>query len=402
MSGGPAGAKILPGPWLTVNEERMDRISLSRPSITEEEVAAAADTLRSRWLVYGPQNRAFEEELALACGRRHALTVSSGTAALHLALLAVYGEAGPPKGARLLAPAFTFPASVNVARFVPGPHPIAVHLADVDPQTFCLPAETLSAWQGGGADLAMVVHQFGYPSPLPENLSAAGERLVIADAACAIGVRSALRGRCACLSFHPRKLLTTGEGGAILTDDDGLADELRRLRAHGLAVVPGQEVQAMVAAGLNYRLPEIGAAIGRVQLRRLPTLLALHRERAERYRARLLPAGLTLQADSPERVWQTLAVVLPDGTSRPELRRALQDSGIETQIASYGLHRLAAFRDAPTFGCAPAPGGKSTLAVTERLHERGLALPLHSELTLGDVDRVCDTLLAALARRAGA
>ena len=97
-------------------------------------------------------------------------------------------------------------------------------------------------------------------------------------------------------------------------------------------------------------------------------------------------------------MWQTLAVVLPAGTNRPELRRTLHDRGIETQIASYGLHRLAAFRAAPVFD----PDGDGTLPVTERLHELGLALPLHSELTLGDVDRVCDTLLAALARRAGA
>ncbi len=374
----------------------MDRISLSRPSITDEEVAAAADTLRSRWLVYGPQNRAFEEELAQACGRRHAITVSSGTAALHLSLLALYGPAGPPEGARLLAPAFTFPASVNVARFIPGPQPIAVHLADVDAQTFCLPPQTVQAWLSRGPALTMVVHQFGYPSPLPQALTPEAERLIIADAACAIGARAALRGRCACLSFHPRKLLTTGEGGAIVTDDDSLAAELRRLRAHGLTVVPGQEVQALAAAGLNYRLPEVAAAVGRVQLRRLPALLALHRERAERYRERLLPAGLALQADTPGRVWQTLAVVLPAGVNRPELRRELSASGIETQIASYGLHQLAAFRDAPVF----AASGDAALTVTERLHHQGLALPLHSELTLADVDRVCDTLLALLEQHA--
>jgi dTDP-4-amino-4,6-dideoxygalactose transaminase len=375
----------------------MQRISLSRPSITDDEVAAAERTLRSRWLVYGPENRAFEEELAEACDRRYAVTVSSGTAALHLALLAVYGTAGPPAGARLLAPAFTFPASVNVARFLPGPHPLTVHLADVDPATFCLPAATLQAWQSGGADLSMVVHQFGYPSPLPP-LTAAAERLVISDAACAIGVPSALHGLCACLSFHPRKLLTTGEGGAIVSNDEALVGELRRLRAHGMMVVPGEEVQAMPESGLNYRLPEIAAAIGRVQLRRLPELLALHRERAERYRARLLPAGLQLQADAPERVWQTLAVVLPDGVDRPELRRELAASGIETQIASYGLHRLAAFRDAPVF----APDGTGSLAVAERLHHQGLALPLHSELSLADVDRVCETLLLTLGLPAAA
>jgi dTDP-4-amino-4,6-dideoxygalactose transaminase len=382
----------------------MERISLSRPSITDEEVAAAESTLRSRWLVYGPQNRAFEDELGAACGRRHAIAVSSGTAALHLLMLAVYGPAGPAAGTRLLAPAFTFPASVNVLRFLPGP-PVTVHLADVDPQTFCLPAATLQAWQASGPALTMVVHQFGYPSPLPP-LSAEAERLVISDAACAIGAAAALRGRAACLSFHPRKLLTTGEGGAILTDDDALAAELRQLRAHGLVAVTGEEVQTLPAPGLNYRLPELGAAIGRVQLRRLPTLLALHRERAERYRARLGAAGLPLQADTPERVWQTLSVILPDRVDRQQLRAELLAAGIETQIASYGLHRLAAYKDAPVFapgGAASAQStGASALPVTERLHQKGLALPLHSELSLADVDRVCDALLSRLGPRAGA
>ena len=170
------------------------------------------------------------------------------------------------------------------------------------------------------------------------------------------------------------------------------------LRAHGLVAVTGEEVQTLPAPGLNYRLPELGAAIGRVQLRRLPTLLALHRERAERYRARLGAAGLQLQADTPGRVWQTLAVVLPDGVDRPQLRAGLLAAGIETQIASYGLHRLAAYKDAPVF----SPDGTGTLAVTERLHHQGLALPLHGEMSLADVDRVCEALLARLPPRAGA
>jgi dTDP-4-amino-4,6-dideoxygalactose transaminase len=103
-----------------------------------------------------------------------------------------------------------------------------------------------------------------------------------------------------------------------------------------------------------------------------------------------LPAGLALQADAPERVWQTLAVVLPDGVDRPKLRSELSASGIETQIASYNVHRLAAFADAPVF----SPSGDGTLAVSDRLHRPGLALPLHSELSLPQVDRVCDALLS--------
>ncbi|HNN52552.1 MAG TPA: DegT/DnrJ/EryC1/StrS family aminotransferase [Pseudomonadota bacterium] len=360
----------------------MTTISLSRPSITDEEIKASERVLRSGWLVYGPENRAFEEELAAACGKRFCVTVSSGTAALHLGLLA---QKLPLTS--ILSPALTFPATANVANFLPTPP--QVHLADVDADTFCLRKETVQAWLDARRGPALVVHQFGYPSPLPVR----NDDLLISDAACAIAVRPAMGGKLACLSFHPRKLLTTGEGGAILTDDEQLCETLRRLRAHGLTSVPGEEVMELPASGLNYRLSEPAAAIGRVQLRRLPQLVKKHRELAEQYLRNLADTGLGFQADHPDRIWQTFAVVLPEGVNRPSLRAKLKEAGIETQIASYGLHRLAAFRTAP---CFSETGGPLALAVSDRLHDRGLALPLHSELSAADVHRVCQELKKAL------
>lgn len=376
------------------------QVQLSRPSLTEEEIRAAERVLRSGWLVMGPECRAFEEELAAACGRRYAAVVSSGTAALHLCLLALWqrdvagwraqgqreGDGAGAEGPALLVPALTFPATANVARFVEPALP--VRLGDVDPQTFCLPEAAVAEHLRGGRGPVMVVHQFGYPSPVP----AAQADLVISDAACAIGVPAAMGGRCACLSFHPRKVLTTCEGGAVLTDDEALIGEIRALRAHGLLARPGEEVMDAPYPGLNYRLTEVAAAIGRVQLRRLPRLIEAHAERAMRYRERLL-GRLPMQADAPGRIWQTVAVVLPAGTDRPALRQELRRQGIETQIASYGLHRLASYR-----------GGESGAALAlalpgaDLLHDRGLALPLHAELPLADVDRVCDALLQALER----
>lgn len=364
----------------------MSRIQLSKPSITDEEIQAVEQTLRSRWLVYGPENRAFEEELASFCGKRFAATVSSGTAALHVALLALH-----EKPTRVLVPAFTFPATANVAQFLPSPP--EVHIADVDERTFCLPEQTVSAWLAQHQSPALVVHQFGYPSPLPPSQPA----LILSDAACAIGVRPALGGRLACLSFHPRKLLTTGEGGAILTDDESIIEAVRHLRAHGLHAQPGEEVMELPDAGLNYRLPEVGAAMGRVQLRRLPALIRRHRELAEQYRHRLNDLPLGVQADHPDRIWQTFAVVLPPGTCRKSVRAQLLSEGIETQIASYGLHRLTAYRHAPRFS---AQGPQHELPVCDRLHDRAMALPLHSELSDRDVDRVCEALQRALSQPA--
>ena len=382
------------------------RIALGRPSITDDEVAAAARVLRSGWLVHGPECRAFEEELAAACGRRYAAVVSSGTAALHLALwaFATEGGAGEREGLELLVPAFTFPATANVARFLA--RPAAVRLCDVDADTFCVRQETLAAWLGARRGPALVVHQFGHPAGRPELGSgpdgAAAERLILSDAACAIGAPEAMRGRAVCLSFHPRKVLTTGEGGAVLSDDEGLIEEVRARRAHGLVFSPGAEVAALPAAGLNYRLPEVAAAIGRIQLRRLPSLRARHRALAERYREQLVAAGLHVQADAPGRTWQALTLELPAGTDRPALRRDLSERGIETQIASYALHRLAAWRDAAVFTPAglltSGPGGPAALPVADRLHDRGLALPLHAELTDAEVDTVASTLRALLGR----
>jgi dTDP-4-amino-4,6-dideoxygalactose transaminase len=369
-------------------------------------VAAAGRVLRSGWLVHGPECRAFEEELAAACGRRYAAVVSSGTAALHLSLWAFASGIGSQGGdareeLELLVPAFTFPATANVARFLA--RPARVRLCDVDEHTFCVRDETLAAWLSARRGPALVVHQFGHPAgsgavrPGPD--SAAVERLILSDAACAIGTREAMRGRAVCLSFHPRKVLTTGEGGAVLSDDEGLIDEVRARRAHGLVLVPGTEVAAMPAAGLNYRLPEVAAAVGRVQLRRLPWLRARHRALAERYREQLVAAGLRVQADAPDRTWQALTLELPAGTDRPALRQALSERGIETQIASYALHRLGAWSDASVFTPAGLlPGGPAALPVADRLHDRGLALPLHTEITDAQVDTVVATLREVLGR----
>lgn len=381
----------------------MDLIQLSRPSITDEEIAASERVLRSGYLVNGPEARAFEEELAAACGRRYAAVVSSGTAALHLALHALWARerAEAPAAPRLLVPAFTFPATGNVAAFLPWPMPVT--LCDVEEESFCAPAAVVARHLAAGRGPAMVVHQFGYPAPLPDAATLGpAARLLISDAACAISVPGAMKGAAVCLSFHPRKLLTTGEGGAVLSDDEGLIAEIKALRAHGLLARPGEEVMAEPGPGINYRLPEVGAAIGRVQLRRLPGLIEAHRERALRYRERLAVAlgdrALRFQGDAPGRVWQTLAVVLPAGVDRQALRARLREGGIETQIASYGLHRLAAFSSAEVLDAGGACAGASpaTLPVAERLHERGLALPLHAGLAPAQVDAVCEALLRLL------
>lgn len=392
------------------------RIALGRPSITEAELAAAARVLESRWLVLGKENRAFEEELATYCGRRYAAALSSGTAALHLALHAMLEE-GAGRHDAVLVPAFTFPATANIAHFLPQQPEVV--LGDVTADSFCLDPRLAASWLAQGRGPCILVHQFGHPAAWPEAATRSGtdeasppalrpqdEALVLSDAACAIGVPGAMRGRAVCLSFHPRKLLTTGEGGAVLSDDLGLIEEIRARRAHGLQArpassgvpsLPGEGID-LPQPGLNYRLPELGAAIGRAQLARLPALIARHRELAERYRDRLSGYGLTFQTDHPGRIYQTFAVVLPAGCDRSALRQGLSDAGIETQVASYALQHLSAYRDAKVLRLSGSLSRvqDGDLTIASELHHRGLALPLHSELSDADVDRVSAALLAAL------
>lgn len=388
------------------------RIALGRPSITDAEFAAAQRVLESRWLVLGAENRAFEEELAAFCGRRYAVALSSGTAALHLALYAMLQE-GTGHAESILVPAFTFPATANIARFLPGQPEVV--LGDVTADSFCMDARLAASWLSQRRGPCILVHQFGHPAPWPDSVGKAGEEavpspendaLILSDAACAIGVPGAMRGRAVCLSFHPRKLLTTGEGGAVLSDDQGLIEELRTRRAHGLVVrpassgkpsLPGENVD-MPQPGLNYRLPELGAAIGRVQLARLPQLIARHREIAEHYRDRLSGHGLTFQTDHAQRIYQTFAVVLPSGHDRAALRQKMAEAGIETQVASYALHHLSAYSDAKVLRLNGSVSARQDgdLTIASELHSRGLALPLHAELRDADIDRVCTTLLAAL------
>jgi dTDP-4-amino-4,6-dideoxygalactose transaminase len=391
------------------------RIALGRPSITDAELAAAQRVLESRWLVLGAENRAFEEELAAYCGRRYAAALSSGTAALHLALHAML-EGAPANHDAILVPAFTFPATANIARFLPGQPEVV--LGDVTADSFCLDARLAASWLSAGRGPCILVHQFGHPAPWPEATARGSdeaspatarphdEALILSDAACAIGVPGAMRGRAICLSFHPRKLLTTGEGGAVLSDDLGLIEEVRARRAHGLQArpaspgapsLPGENID-LLSPGLNYRLPELGAAIGRAQLQRLPSLIARHRQIAERYRERLSGYGLTFQTDHSQRIYQTFAVVLPAGCDRSALRRQLAEAGIETQVASYALQHLSAYSDAKVLrlGGSLSPYQPGDLTIASELHHRGLALPLHSELSDADVDRVSTALLSAL------
>jgi dTDP-4-amino-4,6-dideoxygalactose transaminase len=342
-------------------------VRLGWPDTGEPELEEVREVLESGMLTMGPKVGEFETGLARACEVRHALAVSSGTAALHLAVLAF----GLEPGDEVLVPAYTFPATANVVALA-GLTPV---LVDVDPETMNIDPAKIEV--GPRTKALLAVHLFGRPLPLHDL----PEIALLEDAAGALGAR--YRGRACgslgvagCLSFHPRKIVTTGEGGAVTTDDAAFADEVRLLRNHGWRSLAPAD---MPVPGLNYRLSDILCAVGIPQLARLDELLATRTRIAASYSERLahLPALLPRADDGDVHGWQAYVIQVDD---RDRVLAELRAQGIEAQIGTYSLPLLGAYRDQGEFPEA------------RRVFERALALPFHTRLSESDLDRVADAL----------
>jgi perosamine synthetase len=343
-------------------------IRLARPDTGEEELAEVAAVLESGMLTMGDKVGELEAELARACEAEHAIAVSSGTAAIHVAVLAL----GIGPGDEVIVPAYTFPATANVVALA-GATPV---LVDVDPDTFNLDPAKVEVTPRTRA--IMPVHLFGRPARLEEL----PEVPLIEDAAGALGARRGRRacgglGAAGCLSFHPRKIVTTGEGGAVTTNDAELAERVRSLRHHGWS--PSDRYDEMLAGAYNYRLSDILCAVGIPQLRRLEELLAARERVAAGYAERLrdLPVTLPAADEGDRHGWQAYVIRID---RRDEVMAALREQGIQCQIGTYALHRLGAYRDQGEF-----PGADACF-------ERALALPFHTKLTDAELDRVAGAL----------
>ncbi len=350
-----------------------DVVRLAWPDVGAEEAAAVAEVLATGQLTMGPKVAEFEAELARACGVEHAVCVSSGTAALHLAVLAL----GLEEGDEVIVPAYTFPATANVVALA-GLKPV---LVDVDPVTMNLDPARVEP--GHRTKAIMAVHLFGRPARTEELPPVT----LIEDAAGALGARRQGKpcggiGLAGCLSFHPRKIVTTGEGGAVTTNDPRLATTVAQLRHHGWKP---PELTDLPAPGLNYRLSDILCAVGIPQLRRLEQLLVTRERIAAGYAERLaeLPAVLPAADEGDRHGWQAYVVQVE---RRDEVLASLRARGIEAQIGTYALHRLSAYA-----AQGPFPGA-------DHAFEQALALPFHSRLTEADLDRVAESLRAALDR----
>jgi len=363
-------------------EATLPFLPYGRQSLNDDDVGAVAEVLRGDWLTQGPAIGRFEAALAEATGARHAVAFSSGTAALHAACAA--GGLGP--GHRVGAPALTFAASVACAVHV-GASPV---LLDVDPATLNLDPAAVPP----GLDGLVAVHFAGLPVDLSDL--PARPRVVIEDAAHALGAHtpSGPVGSCAnsdmcCFSFHPVKTITTGEGGAVTTNDDGLAERLRSFRTHGTTSAPerGPWGYDIAAAGFNYRLTDLQAALGTSQLRRLEGFIARRNELADGYRRKL--ANLRVQlpvaaADGWRHGYHLFPVQVAE---RRRVYDELRAGGIGVQVHYVPIHHHTAFRHLAQPGELPG---------TEQAYAGLLSLPLFPAMSDLDQDRVVNALGALL------
>ena len=373
-------------------------IPVMRPWLGAEEAAAAAEAVASGWVAQGPRVAAFESAFAARLGGGQAVAVSSCTTALHLALH-LHGV-GP--GDDVVVPSLSFIATANAVRYT-GATPV---FADVDQATLNVTAETVARVQTPRTRVVLVVHQAGTPADLgPIHKLAASEGWsVVEDAACAIGATVGGRlvgagSELAAFSFHPRKLVTTGEGGMLVTSQEQWAARARRLREHGMSVSASERhasstpvLEGYLEVGFNYRMTDVQAAIGLVQLGRLDAMVARRRELAARYTQLLADVPGLMMATDPSygtSNFQSFWVMLPDEfpVDRDQLLDLLLAEGISGRRGIMAAHLEPAYA-----GHAHDP-----LPVTERITRRSLVLPLFHQLTHTEQDRV----VAVLRRAAG-
>jgi perosamine synthetase len=388
-------------------------VPLHRPDLGEGECEAVARVIRSGWVSQGSEVEAFEREFAAFVGASHAVAVSSGTTALELALRA----SGIGPGDEVIAVSHSSVATANAIRSV-GARPVFV---DVLPDMLTIDPAQIEIGLGPATRALMVVHQVGMPCDMSAVMAVARRRRlrVIEDAACAIGSEICLaerwerigrpHGDIACFSFHARKPITTGEGGMITTRDDDIAAFLRRLRNHGMSI-PAEVRHASERVifedyethGYNARLSDIAAAVGRVQLQRLPDIVARRRALARRYAVLLAAEAVAKPLVEPEWArsnWQSYPVRLRDGVDQQQVMQFMLDEGIATRRGIMCAHLEPAWpRDAwiCAFHREACPGGScSSLVQSEKGRDHHILLPLYPSMTEVDLDRVVASLVRA-------
>ncbi|HUT09435.1 MAG TPA: DegT/DnrJ/EryC1/StrS family aminotransferase [Thermoguttaceae bacterium] len=376
-------------------------IPITKPHLGWPEGEAAQAAVLSGWVTQGPKVAEFERAVADYCGTDDAVAVSSCTAALHLALLTL--DVGP--GDEVICPSMSFIATANAVQYT-GATPI---FADVDPRTYNLDPDAVEAAITSSTKAIMVVHQIGLPADI-DRFRALGEAYdlkILEDAACAIGSR--YKGRpigghteMACFSFHPRKVITTGEGGMIATNNPDYARRLRLLRQHGMDLSDVARhgtkqvlTEQYVCLGYNYRMTDIQAAIGIEQIGKLDRIVQGRRELAARYTEALANHPWLRPPHVPDYAepnYQSYAVQLTEEAplGRDELMQRLLDAEIATRRGIMLIHREPSYQDAKLGG---------PLTASQAASENSLLLPLYPQMEAADQDKVIGMLYAIAENR---
>lgn len=380
-------------------EREIEVLLVSEPVLGREEVAAVAQVIEEGWITLGPRVEAFEKAFAARHGAVDAVAVDSCTAALHLALEAL----GIGPGDEVLAPSLTFVATINAIHYT-GAEPVLVDIKSLDDPLMSV--EKAAARVTSRTRAVMLMHYAGHPADRDAWREFANRHglLLIEDAAHAVGIPDVgSYGDAAAFSFYGNKNMTTAEGGMILMRDPVLLERARRMRAHGMTSNAHQRLRArssqydVISPGWNYRMDEMRAALGLVQLSRLAALNARRAELAALYRKRFGPLqkrgvlGIPFSRGGIS-AHHIFPVVLPEETDRAEVMAAMSAQGVQTTIHYSPVHELSYYR-------SRWPDLK--LTVTEEFARREMTLPLHAKMADSDVDLVAATLEAALSQVSG-
>jgi dTDP-4-amino-4,6-dideoxygalactose transaminase len=365
-------------------------VKLSPPEVRNSDVLYISKAVRKRQLSQGSFLAEFESSLNKVLGVQHVMTVSSCTTGLQLILSGL----GLKPGDEVIVPNFTFPATINTViqeRLQPV-------LADIELDSFCLDTDSFRAAIGPRTKAVIVVHAFGHPARMQQILKIAAESniQVVEDAACAIGskingVAVGGFGVASAFSFHPRKVLTTGEGGAVATNNTALADKLKILRSHG--GVRGDAYMSFVMAGFNFRMSDINAALGLAQMPRLRKIILKRNQAAQHYDellSNLAEVTPPKVAQGVDHTFQSYVVGLAPHIDRDRVIAFLRERGIETTLGTYALSEQPAYKHLVREG--------SDLTNSIHAFRHSLALPMSSSTSRRDRRRVVKSLIDAISQ----
>lgn len=370
---------------------------LANPIIDDEQIRLVEEVLKSKMLVHGDKCELFEKKIGnyLKIDKENVAVTSSCTASLHLAILAL----GIKSGEGVLVPNFTFPATVNAVEVV-GAVPIFV---DVEPEYYTMDPQKLEEAILNWSDKVklkaiIVVHEFGAAADMVKisEIAQKHQLFIIEDAACAFGTKIdnqkvGLLSDIGCFSFHPRKAITTGEGGAVVSNNTALIDTVKILRNHGMKSENGRI--DFVMPGLNYRLTNIQAALGTVQIDMFDDWVKIRSELQNEYRLRIKSEWVGHPIVQAGHTWQSYMVVLDKSIDRSKLIEQLREKGVESNYGAYSVLDTKYYKD--KYG-EHYPLG---MPMSSHLYRHGLCLPLHQGLTIQDIQEISKIFIETINHR---